>query len=203
MFAQNEILVFTPGRRQEGLDRLAWIHSLMQTHPGFIEAFVAKYLGDGTRYTILRFWEDEAAYQAFRSSPDGGFGASRPAGLYVNEPVITPLVSYGEYKNDAVSGNFLVKIQADIEPGAWDAFLAHQKVMMGNAPNVPGLIWDRQMRGKDVDTIVGSARLSDRQAFEDLLESPGYLQLLADMPAGVMLVRVECFEVISDVGPKV
>jgi len=58
------------------------------------------------------------------------------------------------------------------------------------------------MGGKDVDTIVGSARLSDRQAFEDLFESPAYLQLLADMPAGVTLLRVECFEVISDVGPK-
>ena len=51
MFAQNEILVFSPGRKQEGLERLAWIHSLMSPQPGFKEAFVAKYLGDGTRHT--------------------------------------------------------------------------------------------------------------------------------------------------------
>src|SRR5687767_13401062 len=96
MFAQNEILVFTPGRKQEGLERLAWIHSLMAPQPGFKMAFVAKYLGDGTRHTIMRFWEDEAAYQAFRATPDGNYGRNRPEGLYVNEPVVTPLVSFGE-----------------------------------------------------------------------------------------------------------
>jgi heme-degrading monooxygenase HmoA len=201
LFAQNEILVFSPGRRQEGLDRLAWIHSLMAPQPGFKEAFVAKYLGDGTRYTIMRFWEDEAAYQAFRATPDGNYGRGRPEGLYVNERVITPLVSYGEYTGSA-TGNFIVKITANIDPGVWEDFLALQKVMLGNAPNVPGVVWDRQMRGKDVDAIVGIARLSDRKVYEDLLEDPAYLEFLKAMPAGVELVRVECFEVVSDVSPQ-
>ena len=201
MFVLNEILNFGVGRRQEGWDRLAWIHSTMAPHDGFIEAIVAKYLGEGHRHTIMRFWRDEDAYQAFRSSPDGGFGSSRPQGLYTNEPVLTPLLSYGEY-SAPMSGNFLVNVQADIAPDAWDAFLAHQKVMMANAPDVPGLVWDRQMRAKEKDAIVGTARLRSREDFEDLLESPAYGQLLRDMPAGVTLVRVECFEVISDVGPK-
>ena len=39
----------------------------------FLVAFVAKYLGDGTRYMIMRLWQDESAHQAFRASPDGGF----------------------------------------------------------------------------------------------------------------------------------
>jgi heme-degrading monooxygenase HmoA len=202
MFAQNEILVFTPGRRQECLERLAWIHSLMAPQPGFKEAFVAKYLGDGTRHTIMRFWDDEAAYQAFRATPDGSYGRNRPENLYVNEPVVTPLESYGEYNNGSLSGDFLVKIRADIDPPAWDAFLAHQQKMLANAPSVPGLVWDRQMRGKNQDSIIGVARMTGRQAFDDLLENPSYLELLRDMPEGVTLVRVECFEVVSDVRPK-
>ena len=78
MYVRNEILVFTPGRGKEGLERLNWIHSLMAPHAGFRDAIVAKYLGDATRHTIMRFWENEEAYDAFRASPDGNYSSNRP-----------------------------------------------------------------------------------------------------------------------------
>jgi heme-degrading monooxygenase HmoA len=201
MFAQNEILVFTPGRKQEGLDRLAWIHGLMAPQPGFKEALVAKYLGDASRHTIMRFWEDETVFQAFRATPDGSYGRNRPEGLYVNEPVVTPLVSYGEAAGSA-SGDFLIKVQHDLQPGAWDAFLEQQKQMLNMGASMPGLVWVRQFRGKDKDSAVIVARFSSRDVFESMVESPLYAEGMKSMPEGVATVRLECFEVVKDVAPK-
>ena len=200
MFAQNEILVFTPGRKQECLDRLAWIHSLMAPQPGFKEAIVAKYLGDGTRHTIMRFWEDEAAYQAFRATPDGSYGRNRPEGLYVNEPVVTPLVSFGE-ATGAATGNFLIKLERTVEPSAWDAFLAHANGVLANAPKIPGLAWAAGFRGKDKDANITLIRMSGRDALEDMLETP-MIAAAMTLPEGVTQVRFECFEIVSEVFPK-
>nr|ART39817.1 J25 [uncultured bacterium] len=200
MFAQNEILVFTPGRKQECLDRLAWIHSLMAPQPGFKEAIVAKYLGDGTRHTIMRFWEDEAAYQAFRATPDGNYGRGRPEGLYVNEPVITPLIGLGEMTGTA-EGNFLIKLERAIEPSAWEAFGTHAQGVMANSGGLPGLAWVGAFKGKDKDAAITVIRMADRAAFDSLIESPFYANANT-LPEGVTQVRLECFEIVSEVFPK-
>src|ERR1044071_9763736 len=113
MFVLNEILVFTAGHRQEGLDRLMGIHGLMAPHLGFKHAIFAKYLGDAARHTIMRFWEDEEAYQQFRESPDGNYGRNRPEGLYAGERVVSPWYSFGEVTGGA-SGDFIVKIQREV-----------------------------------------------------------------------------------------
>lgn len=200
MFAQNEILVFTPGRKQECLDRLAWIHGLMAPNPGFKEAIVAKYLGDGTRHTIMRFWEDEDAYQAFRATPDGNYGRNRPEGLYVNEPVITPLIGLGEMTGSA-EGNFLIKLERAVEPSAWGAFGAHAQGVMANSGSLPGLAWVGAFKGKDKDAAITVIRMADRAAFDSLIESPFYASANA-LPEGVTQVRLECFEIVSEVFPK-
>ncbi len=81
MFLVNEILVFSRGRRQEALDRLAGIHALMAKQPGFQRTYVAKFLGDAVSHTILRIWQDEEAYLTFRAGPDGNYGRGRPEGV--------------------------------------------------------------------------------------------------------------------------
>jgi heme-degrading monooxygenase HmoA len=173
----------------------------MAPQPGFREAIVAKYLGDTSRHTIMRFWEDEDAYQAFRATPDGNYGRNRPEGLYVNERVITPLVSYGEGVGPA-QGNFLVKVERAVPAEARDAFMDQQKGMMAMASSLPGLVWARQLRTKDGEGVTTVARFRSREDLENMVESPQYGESLKAIPEGVNLVRIECFEVVSDVAPK-
>jgi heme-degrading monooxygenase HmoA len=201
MYVRNEILAFGPGRRKEALERLNWIHSLMVPHAGFIQALVGKYLGDVSRHTIMRFWETEEAYDAFRATPDGSYGASRPEGIYTGEPVPTPLMSFGEAAGKA-TGNFLVKVQREVPAGAWDAFLKQQRSMMELAANLPGLVWARQLMTKDQDKALVVARFRNREEFEQLVDSSQYLEALSLIPQEVKHIRTECFEVVSDVGPK-
>jgi heme-degrading monooxygenase HmoA len=149
----------------------------------------------------MRFWETEEAYDAFRATPDGSYGANRPEGIYTGEPVPTPLMSFGEAAGKA-TGNFLVKVRREVPAGAWDAFLKQQASMMELAANLPGLVWARQLRTRDQDQALVVARFRDREAFEQLVESTEYLGVLSRIPQEVRHVRTECFEVVSDVGPK-
>ena len=201
MYVRNEILVFTPGRRGEALERLKWIHSLMTPHAGFIQALVAKYLGDASRHTIMRFWQSEEAYDAFRATPDGSYGSNRPEGIYTGERVPTPLYIYGEATGTA-NGDFLVKVQREVPTEAWDGFLAQQKTMNDMASKLPGLVWARQLSTKDRDRTVVVARFRSRDDFEQMVESPQYGEIIAKIPENVKLERIECFEIVSDVGPK-
>ena len=201
MYVLNEVLVFGLGRRKEALERLSWIHGLMSPHDGFKQAIVAKYLGDSLRHTIMRFWEDEEAYQAFRATPDGNYGRSRPEGIYTGERVIGPLVSYGEVNGNA-AGNFYIKVQREVPAAAWSGLLDQQKAMLDLAPSLSGLVWARQLRAKDQDQALVVARFRSREDFENMIDSTEYVELQKKVPESVNLVRTECFEIVSDIGPK-
>lgn len=200
MFVLNEILNFGIGRRQEAWDRLAWIHSTMAPHDGFIEAIVAKYLGEAHRHTIMRFWRDQAAFEAFRASPDGNYGRGRPAGIYEGEKVVTPLISLADMEGPA-RGNFLVKVQHSVAEDAWDAFIKMQTAVKEASENQSGIVWARALRGRDESAALAVVRFQDRQSWEDLIDSPAYVEAVANVPDGVKLVRVEAFEIVSDVLP--
>ena len=201
MFLVNEILVFTPGRRQEALDRLAYIHGLMAPHEGFARAIVAKYLGDGLRHTVLRFWESREAYQRFREGPDGNYGRGRPPGLYVNEQVVPQWENWNAALSDE-GGDFLVKAQRDVpepaQPGFWGAATRIEEVAraLGGLNSSDGF---RAIEGTDVLSV---ARYESCEAFERLLDSPEYGEALAAVPEEVKLLRTECFEVLSEVKPN-
>ncbi len=201
MFVLNEILVFSPGRRQEALDRLAWIHGLMAAQPGFREAIVARYLGDPARHTIMRFWDDEDIFQTFRAGPDGNYGRGRPEGLYVNERVATPLIGLAETAGSA-KGDVLVKVQRDLAAGAWEAFLAVQKKMLSLGEQLPGLVWARSLRARDEDVSIAVTRLRSREDAAAMLDSKPYGDLEQQQPEGVTTTRTEVFEIVSEVGPK-
>ena len=201
MFVLNEILVFTPGRGQEGLDRLGWIHGMMAPNPGFQQAIVAKYLGDTSRHTIMRFWDDEAALQKFRETPDGNYGRNRPEGIYNNERVVSPWNSFGEVNGDA-SGDFLIKVQREVPEDAWGKFMEQQKAIRDLAAKMGGLVWARQLRAKEQSVALTVARFRSRTDVERIIESPEYGDVMKKLPESVTLVRTECFEIVSDVVPK-
>ena len=201
MYLVNEILVFTPGRRQEGLDRLGWIHSLMAPHAGFIQALVGRYQGDGIRHTVLRFWESADTFQKFHETPDGNYGRNRPEGLYQGESVVPRWESFAEAAGN-VKGNFLVKVQREVPEGAWDAFTTYEKELVAARLALGGVEYIRQFRATDQSQALTIARLESRDVYERLLDSPDFSKVMLSAPEGVSLVRTEGFEVVSDVGPK-
>jgi hypothetical protein len=200
MFLINEILDIAPGRREEGRARLAWIHSLMANKSGFRKAIVAKYLGDGTRHTILRCWEDEAAYLAFRAGPDGNYGRGRPEGLYANDPVVPQWNSLWETFGMGGEG-YLIKQQWEVPEAAWEAFSLQEQAMAELARDAGRLSEYQLLRAKDRSEALALIRLSDREALEDLVENPDYAAARKALPEGVKLVSTACYEVVSEVGP--
>ena len=200
MFLINEILNFGMGRRQEAVDRLAWIHGLMAPHDGFVRAIVAKYLGDGTRHTILRVWRDEDAYKAFRATPDGSYGKGRPEGLYVNDSVVPQWNSIVD-ADHLSEGSFLVKTQWQVPEDAWNAFndANHQVEKLGLTMGLKGV---NEFRATDRSEGLTVGRFESRGAYEDLIEHPDFLSIRRGMPEGISRISVACHEVVSDVLPK-
>jgi heme-degrading monooxygenase HmoA len=202
MFLINEILNFTPGRRQEALDRLSYIHGLMAPSPGFVQAIVAKYLGDGTKHTVLRFWQDEAAYQKFREGPNGNYGRNRPEGLYNNDQVVPQWNSF-DVADGSGSGAYLVKVQQPVPEEAWDGFMDVTKRISAVATGLGGMVSSRHFRAKDRSEGLTVARFRGRDDLEKMLESPAFVQIVAPMmAAGGPPPSTQCYEVVSEVGPK-
>ena len=201
MYLINEILVFSPGRRQEGLDRLGWIHGLMQPNPGFVQAVVGRYQGDGFRHTVLRLWESAEAFQKFRETPDGNYGRNRPEGLYVNEPVVPRWESFLEGEGQA-RGNLLAKIQVEVPEGAWEALMAQRKDMQSAAIASGGIVDVRNFRATDQNQALTLARFESRAAYDRFIDSPEYVKANAALPEGVTMVSRELFEIVSEVLPK-
>lgn len=200
MFLLNEILVFTRGRRQEALDRLQWIHELMAKQPGFQRAYVAKFLGDAVTHTILRFWQDEESYRAFRESPDGNYGRGRPEGLYMNEKVIPQWVSTKE-AGGAEEGRFLVKTEWQVPENAWDAFNEGER-RMEDIEFAFGLLAVKQFRAKEGSVALTVARFPSRAEFEALLESKEFNEERKRLPEGVQRISSLCYEIVSEVTPS-
>jgi heme-degrading monooxygenase HmoA len=200
MFLVNEILNFGMGRRQEALDRLGWIHGLMAPHDGFVRAIVAKYLGDGTRHTILRVWRNEDAYRAFRASPDGNYGRGRPEGLYVNDPVVPQWAAQGA-EDHLGAGPFLVKTQWAVPEDDWGAFDAANAAVETLALTL-GLKGANHFRATDRSESLTVGRFESRAAYEALLEHPEYAKVRGAMPEGVSRLDSACYEVVSEVLPK-
>ena len=199
MFLINEILNFGMGRRQEALDRLAWIHGLMAPHDGFVRAIVAKYLGDGTRHTILRVWRDEETYRAFRATPDGNYGRGRPEGLYLNDPVVPQWHSIAA-EDHMGAGTFLVKTQWQVPEDAWEAFTAANERVETLARTL-GLVGVNEFRAADRSEGLTVGRFESRTAYETLIEQPDFGVIRRAMPEGITRISVACHEVVSDVLP--
>jgi heme-degrading monooxygenase HmoA len=172
----------------------------MAPHDGFIRAIVAKYLGDGTRHTILRVWHDEEAYRTFRASPDGNYGKGRPEGLYTNDPVVPQWNSI--VADDHIgAGSFLVKTQWQVPEEAWDAFneANHRVEQLALTLGLQGV---NEFRALDRSEGITIGRFESRAAYEHLLDHPDFSAIRREMPAGIERTSVACYEVISDVLPK-
>lgn len=201
MFLLNEILVFTPGRRQEGFDRLAYIHSLMAPSPGFRQAIVARYLGDPQTHTVLRFWDSLEAYHGFRAGPNGNYGRNRPEGLYTNQPVIPQWLSFAECENPPDDGSLLIKVERPVPAPQWPAYEAYAKATLTLTEKAPGLTSVVAFKAVDQEAAISITRMRSRAALEAFVDNPEYAATRSMLPADMPHASFGVFEVVSVVNP--
>jgi len=190
-----------PGRKGEALERLAWMHGLMQA-PGFCEALVAKYLGDATRFLVLRYWQDEAAYERFHAAWTSEHAPAnpRPPGLFeIEENIAWRCISE---RNEAVEGSadFLVKTHRRVPEAVWDdyaAFSAENERSVNFA--FGGLAQQRKLRATEGTDLLNIFRYASRDDFERYFESAAHQQRTYKWPAGVELVSTQCYDIVSEV----
>jgi len=165
MYAQSEIIRVAPGRKGEALERLAWMHGLRQESPGFREAQVAKYLGDATRFLVLRYWQDEESFKAFHAAfvRDYAPANPRPPGLFeIEETIAWQCISE---RNGPVDGdaNFLVKTHRRVPEAVWEAyaaFSAENEQTLNFA--FGGLAQQRKLRAIDGPDLINVFRYAGR-----------------------------------------
>lgn len=201
MFLLNEILVFTPGRRQEGFDRLAHIHSLMAPSPGFRQAIVARYLGDPQTHTVLRYWDSAEALQQFRAGPNGNYGRNRPEGLYTNQPVIPQWLSFAECENPPDEGSLLIKVERPVPAAQWPAYEAYAKATLTLTEKAKGLTSAVAFKAVDQDAAISITRMRSRADLEAFVDNPEYAATRSLLPADIPQASSGVFEVVSLVTP--
>ena len=205
MFLLQEVLRVRNTRQSEAIERLNWIHGLMQPNPGFVKASVARYLGNPTDYLILRAWADRDAYLAFRATPDGqDYPKSRPEGLYEALPAgrewTLEIDSPG-----SVAGDYLVRSVYRVAPEDATEFIENRRRHDGLALQVEGTAVLQTFRCQDQesehsDTFLCLARRTDRDAYNAYLESAQSAEYRAGNRRGLYAtVSTECYEVVDEV----
>lgn len=202
MFLLNEILVFSPGRRQEAFDRLAYIHGLMARSAGFRQAFVARSLGDPFRHAILRLWESADAYQAFRAGPDGTYGRNRPEGLYVNEKVVPQWESFADWDDGSGGGDLLVNVERPVPAALWEAYERYTRGVLGLAKDAAGPCALTAFRAAGGDAALSIGRFRSRADLERFVDAPALVAAQRSLPEGLAPPRIECFEIVATTGPS-
>ena len=92
-------------------------------------------------------------------------------------------------------------MQHSVEENAWDGFIKMQDAVREAAHHTPGLVYARQLRGRDESAALAVVRFQDRESWENLIDNPMFVETMSQLPDGVKLVRTEVFEIMSNVLP--
>lgn len=205
MYLMQEILQVANGRNKEAVKRLQWIHSLMQPQPGFVRAQVCQYLGNSMRHLVLRMWEDRAAFDAFRATPEGSsYPQSRPAGLYEGQPCGRDWLLIQESTGPA-TGAFLIRSEFDVAHDRWDDYLSIRASQDRIHQEAGGLqyTWNFRELGEGNGALL-LVRKTSREDHMLYVESMLKSQLRDASPQGVSTPRgdyMEYYEIIDEVTP--
>ncbi|MDE2900066.1 MAG: antibiotic biosynthesis monooxygenase [Chloroflexota bacterium] len=205
MYLMQEILQVANGRNGEAVKRLQWIHSLMQSQPGFVRAQIAQYLGNSMRHLVLRMWEDRESWDAFRATPEGSsYPQSRPEGLYAQQPCGRDWRLLQE-SNGRATGNFLVRSEFDVAHDRWDDYLTIRKAQDRIHREAGGFqyAWNFKELGEG-DGALLLVRKTGREDHMVYVESMLKSQLRDTSPQGVSTPRgdyMEYYEIIDEVTP--
>ena len=109
----------------------------------------------------------------------------------------------GERESSALQlCQILVEVERSVPADGWDAFLACQKELLMLVSKEPGFVWASQLRAREEDVALDLLRFRSRDDYVSLVEGAAYRELIGTLPGDVAHTRTQCFEVISDVGPK-
>ncbi len=206
MYLLQEILRFNQRRQGEGVKRLQWIHGLMQPHPGFVRGQISRFLGNPTDYLILRVWNSPGDFQTFRAGPDGGYGKSRPEGLYENVAVGRGWERRLE-TDTGTPGSYLVRSIYQPAEGRAEDFVANRRRHDGLFAQVPHQssieTWQcSDTEGVGAGTFLVLARRADRDAYNEYLESTQAEEYRKGNERGLYkTVLTECYEVVDETRP--
>jgi heme-degrading monooxygenase HmoA len=206
MYLIQELLRVASYRQTEAIKRLAWIHSLMLPAPGFKGAQVCRFLGNPSDYMVLRQWDSEADWDAFRQTPDGAnYPKSRPEGLY--EAIA------GNYFWELVvdsrssgTGGFFTRSVYAVAQKDYNEFIANRRRHDELALHVPGTLSLQTFRLATGDAEAGNflvlARRRDREAYNEYLESPQAQEYRNGTTPGLYRpLTTECYEVVAETLP--
>ena len=200
MYLVQEILHFGTRRNSEAVNRLKWIHSLMQPNPGFVAAQICSYLGNSSRHLILRMWENKESFMAFRATPDGqGYSKNRPEGIYEGQPV-------GREWEDIIDtpgsdkGNFLIRGVFDIAEGRWDDYISLRRSQDEVHLKMGGLQYSRNFKQLDEEnSALMLIRKTSREDHLKYMESHVLADLRTTGPTGTFTPKGnEYYEIIDE-----
>jgi heme-degrading monooxygenase HmoA len=207
MFLLQELLKVNQRRQSELIARQHWIHGLMQMSPGFVGAQLSRFLGNPTDYLVLRMWQDEASFLAFRATDEGAnYGKNRPEGLFEGVASGRRYASVIESPAGG-SGNFIVRSQYGVEPGRGDEFVKNRERHDGLAVQIPGTVYLHTFRCDDVEgdaknTYLCIARRANREAYDAYLESPQAEEYRKGNVRGLYkTLGTELYEIVDEVKP--
>jgi heme-degrading monooxygenase HmoA len=207
MFLFQEFLKVNNRRQSELVQRQNWIHGLMKPNKGFAGADLARYMGNATDYLVLRKWDSEADFLAFRQTPDGqNYPKSRPEGLFEGLPAGRRYDCVIDSKSNA-KGGFLVRSTYAVPEGREDEFVANRQRHDGLAQQVPGTVYLQTFRcldeeGDSKGTFLCIARRTDRDAYNSYLESAQAEEYRKGNVRGLYkTLATELFELVDEVEP--
>ena len=209
MYLHHELRLVTQHRQTEALKRIHWLHSLMGIQPGFIRTLACRYLGSPDRYAWLRLWNEPGDNTTFRQTPEAKeFAATRPEGLY--EPLPGGIADNGHWQSVIEPqgkdlGSFLVRSAFRVGEGRDAEFIEMRHQYDKAAFQVPGITWiatfHRGEAGAE-NLYLTLLRAIDREAFNELLESPLAASYREKLPAGLHeTLTTECYLIVDEVVP--
>lgn len=208
MYLHQELRVVADHRQSEALKRIHWLHRLMSLQPGFIRSLACRNPGRIDHYLWLRFWTSPEGNTDFRKTDEARqFAASRPQGM-LYEPLPGGIADEGHWHSivEPVGkelGNFLVRIAFELE-GRVDEFIEDRRRFSEVALETPGVMSTITLACNQADSThyLTFVRAIDREAFNNLLESPQVARLREAEASGVYrTLTTECYEILDEIVP--
>ena len=164
-------------RLDEAVARLHYLHTLMSSVDGFLDAQICEYLGNPAQYLVIRAWKDQQSHTVgYRQSQAAKeFAASRPEGFI--------------YDNQAVEEWDAVVDTSNGTPGDYVVRKLDAASSAAGAPGLTSFRSYKRLGAEDTRTLT-IERWQSRDAYV------AYLQTLGP---GQETGLVECYAVVDEV----
>jgi len=179
VYLHLELKTMATDRLDEAVARLHYLHTLMSTVDGFLDAQICEYLGNPAQYLVIRAWRDQQShtvgYRQSQAAKD--FAASRPQGfIYDNQAVEEWEAAVDSF--NGTPGPYVVR-KLDAAPTA------------AGAAGLTSLRVYKRLGAEDARTLI----------IERWMSRDAYVAYLQTLPPGQETGLVECYAVLDEVRP--